>query len=147
MTFWGEEGGSFWVSLPSLFHEIFQAKGVFSPHPYNLLWPLNGLMHQIFKINKSLHLTPYSFKFVNSPHGCMLRILIGYMKHFWHGLMAGHKNYRTIMQLMLNSCGNWGHPKFSFVSRPFFIGTIITGKKHIHNFRMPKIIFCFWPFL
>jgi hypothetical protein len=45
-------------------------------------------MHQNFKIYKSLHLTPYSFKFVNSPHGCMLKILIGYMKHFWHGLMA-----------------------------------------------------------
>jgi hypothetical protein len=46
-------------------------------------------MHLNFKINKSLHLTPYSFKFANSPHGCMLRLLIGYMKHFWPRLMAG----------------------------------------------------------
>jgi hypothetical protein len=89
MTFWGKKGGPFWASLPPLFDEIFQSKGVFSPHPYNLLLSLSSLMHLNFKINKSLHLTPYSFKYGNSPCGCMLKLFISYMKHFWHGLMAG----------------------------------------------------------
>jgi hypothetical protein len=32
---------------------------------------------------------PIFSNIVNSPLGCMLRLLIGYMKHFWPGLMAG----------------------------------------------------------
>jgi hypothetical protein len=56
-------------------------------------------MHQNFKINKSLHLTPYLFKYVNSLRGCMLRLLIGYMKRFWPGLMEGAQkqwNYSVV---------------------------------------------------